>query len=244
MNSQFEIEEEEDKIFLQYEKNFTLLKIYKNSILPCNMHLTSDIYLNLDILDINDHEQINNNFDYYLNKLSVFFEYTLNNTVVFDKNNNWAINSFIDLKKNEKLIENNIMLTINEPTNDHLVILLHCKLNSLGENILEFYSLTLSDDKSRDVSFTFVGDSRKLIQLIPEDDWFKNTYHEEPWWLRSDFSTIDLKKLDDIKTPYYVNSVEENILEKIESVVRKNKNNEEKIIKINKFVPKIIKKDD
>jgi len=240
MDSTFEIEED-NRIIMQYERNFSLIKIYKNNIIPCNMQLTSDIYLNLDNLDINDHKKLNDNFDYYLNKLSVFFEYTLNNSLVFDKNNQWAFNTFINTKDNEKLVSNNIILTFNEPTNDHLILLLHSKLNNLCDNILEFYSLTLSDDNSRNISFTFVGDSEKIIS---NEEWIENCYHDKPWWSRNDFSTIDLKKTENNKEPYYMNNIEDTILDKIESVVRQKSNKEEKVIKINKFIPKIIRRDD
>lgn len=239
------METEENQLYVQYTNSFKAIKIYDKNLIISDLCIESDLWIDADDMTS---EEIDKEVDLILIKLQLFFDLSLNNSIIFCKNNNWALDKFLDLQNNQKLINNNIILVPGEPGDDHLCLVLQSKFDAIGEGKLFFTSMSVKNMKTKNVKFTFVGDGKKSLPTMTE--WMGNlTYHEEPWWLRNDLSTIDMPKKENVENPFYDIKFESIMINKIAEYLSKdnsileNENSESKIIRP-KFKPKIIKNEE
>ncbi len=231
------------ELYLQYSNSFEAIKIYDKSLIISNLNIETDIWI--DAEDIQP-EEIDRNVDEILIKLQIFFDISLNNSIIFSKSNNWAFEKFIDVDKTNKMVNNNIILTPGEPGDDHLCLLLQSKFEAIGEGKIFFSSMSIKNTKT--IKFTFVGEGRKILPNM--NDWVGNaSYHDEPWWSRNDLSTIDLVKSENVETPFYDIKFESIFLNKLKNhfygnnILNDVENSETKIIRP-KFKPRIIKNEE
>ncbi|MEM5878674.1 MAG: hypothetical protein QXF12_07410 [Candidatus Aenigmatarchaeota archaeon] len=235
-------QQEENQFYIQYHNSFHAIKVYENHFMNCDIKVESDIYIDDEYWSLNG---IDSDIDLILLKLQLFFDLCLNNSIIFSIKNDFMMNIALDKKNNKKNINNNIILTPGDPTDDHLTLLLQSKFNAIGNEKVLFTSLLIENKRSKNLKFIFVGEGS---EVLPEKnvDWIEGIcYHTKPWWCRNDLTTMDLPKMGNFERPFYdlsfdnilnndfLNFSDRNIME----------NGEAKIIRP-KFKPTIIKNDD
>lgn len=184
-------DDEVNELYLNYKIEFKATRIMDNVLYPTFYTLSSDVWFNMDHLDVTER-------DYQLNltliKIDFFFKNIVDNSVMYGALNNWADEFF--LKNNEIQAGNVLIKCPLEPSDDHLAMLLQCKMNALSKNNLMFGGVTITSNNSRNLSFTFVGDGD--LNLPDMDEWIgERTYFDKPWWNRDDSSTIDIIPTED-----------------------------------------------
>lgn len=125
-----------------------------------------------------------------LEKIHFWFDQILSNSILFDRDNEYAMTVFFD--------ENGVPRTANvpvilpcEPTDDNVVRILHSKLNAFGNEKVVFGMMEITSDTREQLTCTFTGDG--AFELPAMEDWVgERAYHEYPWWARNDGSTFDV----------------------------------------------------
>lgn len=186
-----EDEDFENELFLHFSKTFRATRIIGNVLYPTKFKMSTDIWLDFD--GLNSEEQ-----DYHLNlaisKFNFFVDQILDMSIVFCSTNDWAVNSFLNLGL--PAVDNQIVLAPKEPSDDHLAMLMQCKISSLGKGYVFSSGLKLTSDTSRGLAFTFVGDA---LHVLPDmKEWVgERSFFKTPWWGRDDASTLDITPATD-----------------------------------------------
>ena len=88
-------------------------------------------------------------------------------------------------------LENNIIFSPGETYDHMLAMLLHCKLNAIGQNHVRIVQIELSSSMNKNLVHRFSGNAAE--KFPSNSEWVGTTsYFSEPWWLRSDGSTMDM----------------------------------------------------
>lgn len=169
---------EEDELYLRYSIDFEAIRVLGGSLLPTKWSLKTDIIIENEIEDAD--------FNFVLLKLKFWFDQILSKGIIFNRDNHWAIDSFM-----REGIENNLIITPGEPTDDLISILMYTKMNALADGLLTFSGIDLQSDNSKGLSFIFVGTGNS--SLPDNKNWVgERSYFDKPWWHRNDSSTLDL----------------------------------------------------
>lgn len=177
-------------ILVKFSLNFTSIRVFDNTIYPCEMSLKSDV------LYLEDDDAVD---DYALKlalmKVHFFFDEIVSRGIMWGADNEWAANTFIT--DDGKNVANNIpIITPFEPSDEHLAAVFQSKMNALAGGHLAFETVELSSKDAGGLSFMFVGDSGLILPTMEE--WIgKHSYFDEPWWMRNDASTMDVIPDDD-----------------------------------------------
>src|SRR5574343_1217480 len=92
--------------------------------------------------------------------------------------------------------DNMIMLTPDDPTDEHLAAIFQSKLNALSGGNMMFGLVEIVSDNTVGLSFTFVCDGETCLPTVEE--WIGERYYfEKPWWSRNDASTLDIPPMPD-----------------------------------------------
>lgn len=88
-------------------------------------------------------------------------------------------------------LDNNIIFSPGE-THDHvLMLLLHCKLNAIGQGHVSVSQIEFLSDMNKTLVHRFSGDS--AAKFPSNQEWVGPVgFFDQPWWLRSDGSTMDV----------------------------------------------------
>lgn len=93
-------------------------------------------------------------------------------------------------------ISNNIMMCPDDPHDYLLLSLIHSKISALGKDRVNIVRSSLTTDTGEGFSNTISGNAGEWLPSMEE--WLgPRSFHQEPWWLRADSSSIDLKPEDD-----------------------------------------------
>jgi hypothetical protein len=169
---------EDIDLFLRFTANFSGIRVIDSKMIPTKWTIKSDLILqeNLDDFD----------FNYVLIKVKFALESIMNGSIFFSMENDWAIDAFLMTD-----VENNVVITPGDPTDDLITMLLHSKMNALGEGMISFGGVDLQSDTSSGLGFIFLGNGSSLLPTMT--DWIGDaSYFKEPWWNRDDASTMDI----------------------------------------------------
>lgn len=195
-----DIEIIENELYLHYKQKFKASRIIENIIYPTRFKIESDLWLDMDELPQKDKDY---NINLALIKINFWLTQILDNSIIFSKNNSFASKLF--LNDGKPITENIMVICPNDPTDDHLAMLLQSKLTSLSKEYVIFGGITVTSDNSRGLSFTFVGNGEEALPGM--GDWIgSRSYFSDPWWSRDDASTLDTIPAPDAdltKTPDY-----------------------------------------
>lgn len=129
-----------------------------------------------------------NDTDYYIatDKLNFWFDNVVDGSIIFCHTNKWAKNCFIDNTLND------LMITPEDPTDDHLALLLRCKSFYITQKAFNIGSMTIVSDISN-IKYVSGGDP---LDYLPDSNEYlpKNRWFDKAWWLRGDGSMLDLPK--------------------------------------------------
>ena len=167
--------ENNSELYINFAHTVSAFRFINNMIYPATWEISSSIYFG-DELENYD-EILNNTFI----KVKFLFDEIIKNSIFISKEN----------KSNIKNIHNNIVMTPNEPTDDHLCMIFQAKLNALGERKIHFNEIQLKSNDGVGLIFTYSGDSYN--HLPDMEDWAKDSIFTDPWWNRNDASTYDIE---------------------------------------------------
>ena len=168
--------------FTHFTFSIKITRIIENLLFPSSLKVKME-FIAMDEADEDDIDQAFTKIKYWLDNI-------VNKSVVFCHDNDVAIEMFIDTEKNSSRIGNILMITPDEPDDQHLAAIFQSKLQALCGDTLTFGIVEVKSDNQLGVSFTFVGDSSAVLPKM--DEWIGDySYFDKPWWERDDGSTID-----------------------------------------------------
>jgi len=176
------------EFFTHFEFSLKITRIINNLVLPSTLKFKME-FIAMDEIEEED-------IDHAFTKMRYWIDNIANKSVVFCHDNEVAVQMFIDTEKSIPRIGNTLMITADEPDDQHLAAIFQAKLQALSGDVLAFGPVEVRSDNQLGVSFTFVGDSSSVLPSMPE--WVgERTYFDSPWWDRDDASTIDTIPAED-----------------------------------------------
>jgi hypothetical protein len=150
--------------------------------------------LRADLVPVEDLEDID--FDIVFAKIKFWLDTIVSRCIAFSCRNETAFEMLLG-EGGEPRLSNHLMITPEEPQDDHLAVLLQSKLTALAGGKMQFGCIRIESDSPSGLTFTYVGDWQD--DLPPMQDWFSKRpyYFDQPWWTRDDVSTLDIVPVDD-----------------------------------------------
>lgn len=177
-----EIDEQSGEVYVHYNFEVRLVRIFQQTLLPLTLRVRMDMQAHPDATtaDLNT----------AVLKIRYWLDHIVTNCVAFSAMNPKAI-EIVRNDSGEHRIENRIMLTPDEPSDDLFALLFQAKLTALAGGVMTFSVAEVESDNSNGLSFTYIGDSE--YDLPSMDEWFgEPNWFSEPWWMRNDASMIDI----------------------------------------------------
>jgi hypothetical protein len=183
-------------LFVSLRHEFQATRVIGHRLSPTKIKVKVDV----STLD-DDSDDYSTKMEIALAKIEHWFNKVVSDSVIFDGNNDWAVDSFIE--GDQPRTSNMVILTPEPPTDALLCELLLCKIKALAGGTFEFHSAEVESTDSRGLSFMFVGGSPGESFPSNEEWLTERNYFSKPWWHRDDASTLDVlpDEEDDINTP-------------------------------------------
>jgi hypothetical protein len=207
--------------------NFTLVRLLGNELLPSICQLKISIQLDLNT---RDQEQAD-----YLKAIKFWIDNVLNRSIIYHPRTD------IDTTTFEKTA-NNVIMAPDEPNDYHICILLHNKLNAIGHDKVKISQTEFTSDLGEGFTCTVSGD---ITDWLPDlEEWIGlASIFDQPWWYRSDGSTIDFSSEPGDNIAKLRSSIAINLLSYVSDHNEKTEHMAE-ILKPNFFKPTIIQNDE
>lgn len=207
--------------------NFRLIRLLDHDLVPGDC----EIILHLGLSQEGDTEIQEN----CLKAIKFWLDTILDSSIVY-----WP-GTDVDTKLFEK-ISNNIILTPEEPNDYHMCLLLHSKINAIGQGHVLVNKTEFASDTGDGFKCAFSGDIGPWLST--ERNWMgvQNIF-EQPWWLRKDGSTLDIPYEDGDDIVHIKESLTIDLLEILGSKTIDSTNQSAEIIKP-AFKLKLIKDDE
>ena len=166
---------------------FKTIRIVDNIITSFVNTLKAEVYIDEEASDID--------ISIALEKIHFWFDFIISGGIMFKRDNLFALSMMFDEHGIAKTGNIPIVLP-DDPNDDHLAAMLHCKLNALGGGTVNFGSLEITSDTRENLSLTFAGMGEIMMPTMEE--WIGvRAYDDQPWWCRNDGSTLDVIPMDD-----------------------------------------------
>lgn len=125
-----------------------------------------------------------------LRKIEYWLDNYMSRAVAFASDDEVGYQMFLDDKKAPRLY-NYLMITPDDPTDEHLAMILQSKLQALSGGAMAVGMIELtSDENAEGFTFTFLGDGE--AELPAMEEWITGpNWFTAPWWCRDDASMID-----------------------------------------------------
>ena len=179
----------ETTLFTTKHKEFNAIRVSGQRLIPTKIKISADI-----IIDDIDTDLYESQMAIGLSKCDFWIDHVVNNCIMFDISNVWALNSFMD-DNGLPDVSNKIMLVPGEPNDAVLASLIQAKFNALSDGAFDVGSVEISSTDGS-LTFMFAGDGKGSLPTIEE--WIgDHSYFSEPWWNRRDASTMDVAPDED-----------------------------------------------
>lgn len=169
------------EVFTTMNFEVKLTRVIDNILVPSNLKFSVDF----EPLD----DATENDIDRSFAKIRYWLDNIVSRCLVFSRDNDAARAMFND-ENGRPRSGNVVMLTPDEPDDQHLCALFQAKLAALSGHTIEFGPTEVKSDNVMGLNFTFVGDPDDILPGMGE--WVgERTYFADPWWNRDDGSTFD-----------------------------------------------------
>jgi hypothetical protein len=165
-----------------------MIRIVENVLIPSNLIITAEVF----VVGGTGSEDVDTAFT----KIRFWFESLLSRCVAFCRENTAATEMVSDVSGLNRT-GNALMLTPDDPSDEHLAALFQSKMTALGDDVLAFRNVCIKSDNVLGLSFMFIGEPE---DFLPDNtEWLgeKNIF-EKPWWERNDSSMLDISDLKEI----------------------------------------------
>jgi len=168
---------EDRTLFINYAFNFSVCRLVDNLLFPSVFQVRAEV-------DIIDESRV----ELALRKINYWLSEYVTQAIVIPANSLGL--SLVLNDDNTPRLQNQLMITPDEPTDDHMCMLLQSKLQALAAGAFAVGMVEVTSDNADGFTFTFTGDSEDELPSMSE--WITGpTWFKEPWWLRDDASMID-----------------------------------------------------
>jgi hypothetical protein len=175
------------EIFTHFVFSIKIVRVIENILVPSTIQFKME-FIPMDV----DDEEVN----FVFTKMRYWLEHVVSESVVFSHENSAAIQMFIDENGGTTRVGNVIVLTPEEPDDQHLAAIFQAKLQALAGMSMTFGPVEVKSDNQLGLQFTFVGESSAVLPSIL--DWVgPRSFFDKPWWDRDDGSTLDVLPADD-----------------------------------------------
>ena len=159
-----------------YTKNFRLLRLLDDELTSSDCNIT----LHLEMKDTSDFELQGN----ILKAMSLWFDSFIDHSIAYFPGTSVDTTLFEN-------ITNNVIHAPEEPNDYHMCILLHSKLNAIGQGLVIVSKTEFSSDTSSGFKCAFSGETNDWLPT--NEEWMgEHSFFKQPWWGRSDGSTFDV----------------------------------------------------
>jgi hypothetical protein len=173
-------DDDDSEIFSHFVFSVKLIRMIDNMLFP------SKIRFKMEIIPMGTDD-----IDKIFNKMKFWIDKVANNSIVFSNINANAIEMFINQTASKPRINNSIILTPEEPNDQHLAVIFQAKMQALAGQNLIFGPVEIRSDNQLGLEFTFVGNANHVLPTM--DKWVgERSYFAEPWWNRDDGSSLDV----------------------------------------------------
>ena len=184
--------DEEDEfgaeVFTHFVFNVKFTRVIENIIVPANVRFKMEFIP----LDSSSSEDIDKAFT----KMKWWIDNIFAKSIAFCHDNTAALNMFIDEANGACKVGNVLVLTPEEPDDQHLAAIMQAKLQALCNDTMAFGPVEVRSDNQLGLQFSFVGDSKTVLPSMAE--WVgERSYFDRPWWDRDDGSTLDVMPTPD-----------------------------------------------
>ena len=114
-------EEYEIEVFSRLTLKCCIIKVVDKMLIPTKIKIIADIIPNEE--EIADYLVLG-----AITKIRFWFDHIVNDCVIFNRDNDWALSSFVDSEGNQ-VIENNIMVLPDNPSDEVLAQIFQSKMN-------------------------------------------------------------------------------------------------------------------
>lgn len=198
---------DEENLFVCFRTSVQAIRIFDREIVVTDMNLSMDListaHDSSDPLSVIRRRTA-------LSKIRYWLDNHFQNSLMFTKENEWAIRAFMCNGKDDPGVENNIVLLPYEPTEEILVLILQSKLQALGGQDIILGNLSLEIDDVSGLCYTYTGAGE--LELPTNEEWMgTHAWFDKPWWSRNDATSTDVVALeeDDItKVPDWATSLD------------------------------------
>lgn len=171
-------------VYTHFAFTIRIVRIIENVLIPSTIHFRME-FIPLETADDSELNHVFSKMRYWLDNIVC-------KSVVFSHDNENAIVMFIDEEAGGvPRIGNVIVLTPEEPEDQHLAAIFQAKLQALAGDTMAFGPVEVRSDNQLGLQFTFDGVSSAV--LPSNEEWVGvRSFFDEPWWNRDDASTLDV----------------------------------------------------
>lgn len=178
------MDDDELEIFVTYSFDVSIVRLIGNVFLPTTFSVSSAIEKGSDDAEEGEIEAA-------LNRCKYWFDHVVSKCVAFDCENEVAYEMLLD-EEGCNRTANLFFLCPGDPSDEMIATLFQAKMNALGQGAIHVGSIDVKSDNLPGLSFTLHGNHEATLPQNM-DDWIgTDTYFSEPWWNRSDASTLDI----------------------------------------------------
>lgn len=172
-------------VIVDFKQKISFIRFVGNAMIASNFVLKAEVLPGDEVDEVD--------FEIVFSKIRFWFDNIVSNSIVFCSDNENVKNMM--LIDGQPKILNHIMITPNEPTDEHLAVLFQSKMEAFSNGNFIFGEIRMTPENAG-LIFTYVGTWEDDLPSMEE--WFpeKPYYFETPWWTRDDISTLDLKASD------------------------------------------------
>ncbi len=167
----------ESNVFIHYSFEFSMCRLLDALLLPSTIRVKAEVNI------INDEA-----VDLALRKINYWLDNYVSGSIAVPAND-IGLSLVLDEKSSPRLL-NQLIITPEIPSDDHLCLLFQSKLQALAAGAFAVGMVEITSDNADGLTFTYVGDSEEWLPTM--DEWITGpTWFADPWWLRDDASTFD-----------------------------------------------------
>lgn len=175
-------DDELPSVLIDFEFEVKLVRMVENVLLPSKLAVRVNV--------IPSDESTDEDIEAAFTKIKFWMDNLVGRSVAFARNNAAAVAMVIGADGNNRT-GNMLMVTPDDPSDEHLAVLFQAKMSALAAGALEFGAVTVKSDNVTGLIFTFTDDAQSI--LPPMSEWIGDrSYFERPWWFRDDASTLDV----------------------------------------------------
>lgn len=174
-------------VVMEFKFNVRLIRVVDTLMMPSRLAVRAAV--------IPEGDDKDEDIDVAFTKIKFWFDTIVARSIAVSRANASILGLLVGPDGNGRTA-NHIMLTPEDPSDEHLAAIFQSKMCALSDGVLSFGDVRIASDNVEGLEFTFCGDSTEVLPDM--EDWIgERSYFDEPWWDRDDASTLDVVPPED-----------------------------------------------